>query len=52
MWDRIGASPPEHMTVGESTLWAVHPDACNPFESSPGDHLVDHDVPFGIRRET
>ena len=30
-WDRIGASHPDHMTVGESTLRAVYPDARNPF---------------------
>ena len=31
VWDRIGASHPDHMTVGESTLRAVYPDARNPF---------------------
>jgi LmbE family N-acetylglucosaminyl deacetylase len=31
MWNRIGASHPDHMTVGESTLRAVYPDARNPF---------------------
>ena len=31
IWDRIGASHPDHMTVGESTLRAVYPDARNPF---------------------
>ena len=31
MWERIGASHPDHMTVGESTLRAVYPDARNPF---------------------
>ena len=30
-WDRIGASHPDHLTVGESTLRAVYPDARNPF---------------------
>jgi LmbE family N-acetylglucosaminyl deacetylase len=30
-WDRVGASHPDHMTVGESTLRAVYPDARNPF---------------------
>jgi LmbE family N-acetylglucosaminyl deacetylase len=30
-WDRIGASHPDHMIVGESTLRAVYPDARNPF---------------------
>jgi LmbE family N-acetylglucosaminyl deacetylase len=30
-WDRIGASHPDHMTVGESTLRAVYPDARNRF---------------------
>jgi LmbE family N-acetylglucosaminyl deacetylase len=31
IWDRIGASHPDHMTVGESTLRAVYPDSRNPF---------------------
>ena len=31
VWERIGASHPDHMTVGESTLRAVYPDARNPF---------------------
>jgi LmbE family N-acetylglucosaminyl deacetylase len=31
MWDRVAASHPDHMTVGESTLRAVYPDARNPF---------------------
>jgi LmbE family N-acetylglucosaminyl deacetylase len=30
-WERIGASHPDHMTVGEATLRAVYPDARNPF---------------------
>jgi LmbE family N-acetylglucosaminyl deacetylase len=30
-WDRIGASHPDHMTVGEASLRAVYPDARNPF---------------------
>jgi LmbE family N-acetylglucosaminyl deacetylase len=30
-WDRIGASHPDHMAVGEATLRAVYPDARNPF---------------------
>ena len=30
-WDRIGASHPDHLTVGEATLRAVYPDARNPF---------------------
>jgi LmbE family N-acetylglucosaminyl deacetylase len=30
-WDRIGASHPDHMVVGEATLRAVYPDARNPF---------------------
>jgi LmbE family N-acetylglucosaminyl deacetylase len=33
-WDRIGASHPDHLTVGESTLRAVYPDARNPFAFS------------------
>jgi len=31
MWERVGASHPDHMTVGESTMRAVYPDARNPF---------------------
>ncbi len=31
MYDRIGASHPDHMTTGEATLRAVYPDARNPF---------------------
>jgi LmbE family N-acetylglucosaminyl deacetylase len=31
VWERIGASHPDHMTVGESALRAVYPDARNPF---------------------
>jgi LmbE family N-acetylglucosaminyl deacetylase len=30
-WDRIGASHPDHLTVGESALRAVYPDARNRF---------------------
>src|SRR3954452_4734777 len=30
-WDRVAASHPDHMTVGEATLRAVYPDARNPF---------------------
>src|SRR3954466_5450875 len=30
-WDRVAASHPDHMTVGESTLRAVYPDARNAF---------------------
>ncbi len=30
-WERIGASHPDHMTVGEATLRAVYPDARTPF---------------------
>jgi LmbE family N-acetylglucosaminyl deacetylase len=30
-WERVGASHPDHMTVGESTMRAVYPDARNPF---------------------
>ena len=30
-WERIGASHPDHMIIGESTLRAVYPDARNPF---------------------
>lgn len=30
-WDRIFASHPDHMAVGEATVSAVYPDARNPF---------------------
>lgn len=30
-WDRIGASHPDHLAVGEATTCAVYPDARNPF---------------------
>jgi LmbE family N-acetylglucosaminyl deacetylase len=30
-WERVGASHPDHMIVGESTMRAVYPDARNPF---------------------
>ncbi|MCU4184920.1 PIG-L family deacetylase [Acidiferrimicrobium sp. IK] len=30
-WDRIGASHPDHLAVGEATVRAVYPDARNPF---------------------
>jgi LmbE family N-acetylglucosaminyl deacetylase len=30
-YERIGASHPDHLTVGEATLRAVYPDARNPF---------------------
>jgi len=30
-WSRIGVSHPDHLAVGEATLFAVYPDARNPF---------------------
>jgi LmbE family N-acetylglucosaminyl deacetylase len=30
-WDRIGASHPDHLAVGDATTAAVYPDARNPF---------------------
>jgi LmbE family N-acetylglucosaminyl deacetylase len=30
-WDRIGASHPDHLAVGEATTCAVYPDARNAF---------------------
>ena len=30
-WDRIGASHPDHLAVGEATIRAVYPAARNPF---------------------
>ena len=31
IWDRIGASHPDHLRAGEAALFAVYPDARNPF---------------------
>jgi LmbE family N-acetylglucosaminyl deacetylase len=31
MWDRIGASHPDHLAAGEAAVSAVYPDARNPF---------------------
>lgn len=31
MWDRLGASHPDHLAAGEATVCAVYPDARNPF---------------------
>jgi LmbE family N-acetylglucosaminyl deacetylase len=31
MWDRIGASHPDHLAAGEAAVCAVYPDARNPF---------------------
>ena len=30
-WERIGASHPDHLTVGEASICAAYPDARNPF---------------------
>lgn len=30
-WNRLGASHPDHLAVGEAALFAVYPDARNPF---------------------
>jgi LmbE family N-acetylglucosaminyl deacetylase len=30
-WDRIGASHPDHLAVGEASVCSVYPDARNPF---------------------
>jgi LmbE family N-acetylglucosaminyl deacetylase len=34
MWDRIGASHPDHLAAGEASVCAVYPDARNPFAHS------------------
>src|SRR3954453_2279544 len=39
-WERIGASHPDHMTVGESTMRAVYPDAPKPL---PFPELLDEE---------
>jgi LmbE family N-acetylglucosaminyl deacetylase len=31
LWDRIGASHPDHLAAGEAAVCAVYPDARNPF---------------------
>jgi len=31
IWDRIGASHPDHLAAGEASVCAVYPDARNPF---------------------
>src|SRR6202034_535190 len=31
MWDRIYATPPDHLAAGEAAICAVYPDARNPF---------------------
>jgi LmbE family N-acetylglucosaminyl deacetylase len=31
MWDRIGASHPDHLAAGEAAVCAAYPDARNPF---------------------
>jgi len=31
MWDRLGASHPDHLAAGEAAVCAVYPDARNPF---------------------
>lgn len=31
LWDRLGASHPDHLAAGEATVAAVYPDARNPF---------------------
>ena len=31
IWDRLGASHPDHLATGEATVCAVYPDARNPF---------------------
>jgi LmbE family N-acetylglucosaminyl deacetylase len=31
MWERIGASHPDHLAAGEASVCAVYPDARNPF---------------------
>ena len=43
-WDRIGASHPDHLAVGEATVRAVYPDARNPFAYPELAHLDAHTV--------
>lgn len=43
-WERIGASHPDHLAVGEATLRAVYPDARNPFAFAEIADLEAHTV--------
>lgn len=38
-WDRIGASHPDHLAIGEATTCAVYPDSRNPFAYPELAHL-------------
>ena len=31
LWDRLGASHPDHLAAGEAAVCAAYPDARNPF---------------------
>ena len=46
-WDRIRASHPDHLSVGEATMRAVYPDARNPhaFPELLREGLSPHTVP-------
>ncbi|NNN21920.1 MAG: PIG-L family deacetylase [Acidimicrobiales bacterium] len=45
-WDRIFASHPDHMAVGEASVFAIYPDARNPFAHPEllNDELEPHTV--------
>lgn len=47
MWDRIGASHPDHLAAGEAAVCAVYPDARNPFAHPEllAEGLEPHTVP-------
>jgi len=48
LWDRIGASHPDHLAAGEAAVASVYPDARNPFahpELLEDEGLEPHSVP-------
>jgi LmbE family N-acetylglucosaminyl deacetylase len=46
-WDRIGASHPDHLAVGEAAVCAAYPDARNPFAHA---ELLEEGLePFAVR---
>jgi LmbE family N-acetylglucosaminyl deacetylase len=47
LWDRIGASHPDHLAAGEASVCAVYPDARNPFAHPEllAEGLEPHTVP-------
>ena len=54
LWDRIGASHPDHLAAGEASVSSVYPDARNPFahpellEEGLEPHAVAGDLDDGL----